>query len=224
MYSMEKGAAVLVVLSLLALGLTLEIPQVVKVFYVKPTVAPTTGCPSGDSPCHSLQYYANHSNFTNNSRFFFLEGEHHLDSVVTIINVANLSLVGLSSGVEILGKSDPSGFNVETFIEFNIENMAITSGSENAFLSLSNGTDICLKCMYFNMSGSSYGAMNVLGTFSIFAYSPQGDSIRVIYSHCDVPSYFNFSKSKLHEINIAIGIHCTGIQVLVEDSHCIMVR
>ena len=59
MYSMKKIAAVLLVLSLLALGLTLEIPQVVKVFYVKPTVAPTTECPSGDSPCHSLQYYAN---------------------------------------------------------------------------------------------------------------------------------------------------------------------
>ena len=59
-----------------------------KVFYVKPTV-PTTECPSGDSPCHSLQYYANHSSFTNNSRFLFLEGEYHLDSVVEIRNVAN---------------------------------------------------------------------------------------------------------------------------------------
>ena len=63
-----------------------------KVFYVKPTV-PTTECPSGDSPCHSLQYYANHSSFTNNSRFLFLEGEHYLDAVVEIRNVVNLSLV-----------------------------------------------------------------------------------------------------------------------------------
>ena len=138
--TMEKIASLLVILSLLAGGLSLEIPQVIKVFYVKPTVAPTTECPSGDSiPCHSLQYYANHSNFTNNSKFLFLEGEHHLDSVVTITNVANLSLVGLSSGVEIVCKSVPSGFHVETFTEFNIENMAITSctRSENAFLSLS---------------------------------------------------------------------------------------
>ena len=218
---MEKIAAVLVVLSLLALGLTLETPQVVKVFYVNPTVAPgTTECPSGDSPCHSLQYYANHSNFTNNSRFLFLEGEHHLDSVVTITNVANLSLVGLSSGVEILCKSVPSGFHVEIFIEFNIENMAITSctRSENASLSLLNGADIRLK--YLNMSGS-YVATNVLGTFSIFAstfFSPQGGRIQVDYSLCDGPSYFNFSKSKLHEIDIDIGMHCTGIHVLVEDS------
>ena len=209
---MEK---MLVFLSLLAHGLTLKVPRL---FYVKPTVAPTTECPSGDSPCHSLQYYANHSNFTNNSRFLFLEGEHHLDSVVTISNVTNLSLAGFSSGVEILCKSVPSGFHVETFIEFNIENMAITSctRSENAYLSLLNGSDVRLK--YFNMTGS-YVATNVLGTFSTFAstfFSPQGVRIRVDYSLCDKPSYFNFSKSKLHDINI--GMHCTGIQVLVEDS------
>ena len=217
---MKKIAAVLVVLSLLAHGLTLEIPQVVKVFYVKPTVPPTTDCPSGDSPCHSLQYYANHSSFTNNSRFLFLEGEHHLDSVVTISNVANLSLVGLSSGVEILCKSVPSGFYVKKFMEFNIEIMAITSctrSEKNAFLSLLNGSDVHLK--YFNMSGS-YMAKNVLGTFSIFASTFLFGSIRVDYSLCDGPSYFNFSKSKLHEIDINIGMYtyCTGIQVVVEDS------
>ena len=69
-----------------------------KVFYVKPTV-PTTECPSDDSPCRSLQYYANHSSFTN---FLFLEGEHYLDAVVEIIN---LSLVGASSKV-ILSQTD----------------------------------------------------------------------------------------------------------------------
>ena len=218
MYSMEKIAAVLVILSLLALGLTLETPQVVKVFYVKPTVPLTTECPSGDSPCHSLQYYANHSNFTNNSRFLFLEGEHHLDSVVTITNVANLSLVGLSSGVEILCKSVPSGFHVEKFMEFNIENMTITSctrSGRNAFLSLLNGSDIRLK--NFNMSGS-YVATNVLGTFSIFASTFSFGRILVDYSLCDGPSYFNFSKNKLHEIDINIEMHCPDIQVVVEDS------
>ena len=76
-------------------GLLLSTACAEKVFYVKPTV-PTTECPSGDSPCHSLQYYVNHTSFTNSSRFFFLEGEHHLDGKVIISNVANLSLVGSS--------------------------------------------------------------------------------------------------------------------------------
>ena len=69
-------------------------------------------------------------------------------------------------------------------------------------------------------------ATNVLGTFSIFAstfFSPPVGSIRVDYSLCDVPSYFNFSKSKLHEIDFDIGMHCPGIHVMVEDSTLYMV-
>ena len=90
--TMEKAGLFLAVLltTLLHQSVCRIFDSPLKVFYVKPTV-PRTECPSGDSPCHSLQYYANHSS---NSRFLFLEGEHHLDSVVTISNVANLSLVG----------------------------------------------------------------------------------------------------------------------------------
>ena len=99
---------------------------------------------------------------------------------MTISNMANLSLVGLSSGVEILCKSVPSGFHVEKFMEFNIENMAITSCTRSeiirAFLSLLNGSGVRLKYITINMTlGSSrspqydFLATNVLGTFSIFA-------------------------------------------------------
>ena len=194
----------LVVLSLLAHGLTLEIPQV-EVFYVKPTVPLTTECPSGDSPCHSLQCYANHahSNFTNNSRFLFLEGEH---SVVTISNVANLSLVGISSEVEILCKSIPSEFHVETFVRLNIEMMSITNctGSENISpLSLWSGLDMSLNDV--TISGNDtvrLAATNVVGIFSIFASTfispPQGSHhIIVDYFLCKRHSYLNFSKNKI---------------------------
>ena len=115
-------------------------------FYVKPIV-PTTECPSGDSPCHSLQYYANHSSFTNNSRFLFLEGDHQLDSVVTISNVANLSLVGAGSGVEILCMSLPSGFHIEEFIGVKVENMVIYycgAGPRNAAVELVNGSEVMI--------------------------------------------------------------------------------
>ena len=114
---------------------------------MKPTVT-TTECPSGDSPCYSLQYYANHSSFTTNSGFFFLEGEHHLDIVVTISNVANLSLVGASSGVEILCMGSlPSGFRFEEFIGVKIENVVISycrSGSRNAGIELVNGSGVII--------------------------------------------------------------------------------
>ena len=221
------SAALLGVFSLLAHGLTLEIPPV-KVFYVKATVSSTTECPSGDSPCHSLQYYANHSNFTNNSRFLFLEGEHHLDSVVTIRNVANLSLVGLSSEVEILCKSDPSGFHVETFVRLNIEMMAITNctGPENISLSLWNGLDMSLN----DVTISGYdtiglAATNVVEMFSIFAStfilpSQEGiaSNIMVNYSLCNRSSYLNFSKNKIQDTELHIGIYCSDVKVLIDDS------
>ena len=76
-------------------------------FYVKPTGS-RAECPS---PCRSLQDYANNSSFTTNkSKFIFLEGEHHLGTVVDIRNVANLSMVGVSPRVKILCVSLPSGF------------------------------------------------------------------------------------------------------------------
>ena len=216
------SAALLGVFSLLAHGLTQEIPPV-KVFYVKATVSSTTECPSGDSPCHSLQYYANHSNFTNNSRFLFLEGGHHLDSVVTISNVANLSLVGLSSGVEILCKSVPSGFHVKTFVRLNIEMMAITNciGSENISLSLWNGLDTSLNDV--TISGNDtigLAATNVVGMFSIFSSTFKGidSNIMVNYSLCNRPSYLNFSKNRIQDTELHIGIYCSDVKVLIDDS------
>ena len=147
---MEKLGLFLAVLLVILLhqGLCSISDSPLKVFYVKPTV-PRTECPSGDSPCHSLQYYANHSNFTSNSRFLFLEGEHHLDSVVTISNVANLSLVG-ASGVEIL--CSQIAFQFVNFSRLNIDNMAIANRSRynDVAIFLKNGSE-----MSFNQSGRS---------------------------------------------------------------------
>ena len=143
-----------------------------KVFYVKPTV-PTTECPSGGSPCHSLQYYANHSSFINNSRFLFLEGEHHFDSVVTVSNVANLSLIGASSGVEIFGMSLSSGFHIEEFVGVKIENMAISccAGPGNAAVELVKGSEVIID--HLTVSNSTGHACTgllvegVVGSFSV---------------------------------------------------------
>ena len=228
--AMEKTATVLVFLSLLALGLTLEIPQV---FHVKPTVAPMTECPYGDSPCHSLQYYANHSSFTNNSRFLFLEGEHHLDSVITISNVANLSLVGFSSGVEIVCKSPygPSGFHVGEFIGLNIEDMAMTDCSMSNLegsIFLFNGSDVILNHIMITSSENYYPwdglvAKNVLGAFSIFNstfFSSPTRLFLVSYYNCDRPSLFNFTESKIYAIyHYNIAISSSDVKIIIENSH-----
>ena len=111
-------------------------------FYVKPTGS-RAECPS---PCHSLQDYAKNSSFTtNNSKFIFLEGDHHLGTVVDIRNVANLSLVGNSSRVKIFCVSLPSGFHIEEFVGLNIENMTILNNyysETNSSMYLGTGSDV----------------------------------------------------------------------------------
>jgi hypothetical protein len=124
--SIKSRMLLLLLLEVTVLGSYAESVGAEKVFYVEPTGS-RTGCPS---PCHSLQYYANNSLtiFTNNSKFLFLEGEHHLYSVVNISNVANLSLVGASLGVKILCNGAPqSGFQVQEFFGLVIENLNISS-------------------------------------------------------------------------------------------------
>ena len=166
-------------------------------FYVKPTGS-RAECPS---PCHSLQDYANNSSFTaNNSKFIFLEGEHHLDTVVDIRNVSNLSLVGNSSRVKILCVSLPSGFHIEEFVGLNIENMTILNCREtnSSSIYLGTGSDVSFKCVTLTSNISSnlprdqwytiitLTTVNVVGTFvvsdsSFLAYSPD-DSENIDYN------------------------------------------
>ena len=188
-------------------GLLLSTACAEKVFYVKPTV-PTTECPSGDSPCHSLQYYANYSSFTNNSRFLFLEGEHHLDSVVTISNVANLSLVGAGSGVEILCMYLPSGFHIEEYIGVKVENMVISycgAGPRNAAVELVNGSEVMIDHLTLsNGSGddsTGLWAEEVVGSFSILNSIFIVRTLSIKYSFCKLPTILNLTNNTLITLN-----------------------
>ena len=187
-------------------GLLLSTACAEKVFYVKSTV-PTTECPSDDSPCHSLQYNADHSSFTNNSRFLFLEGEHHLDSVVTVSNVANLSLVGAGSGVEILCMSLPSGFHFEEFIGVKIENMVISycrAWPRNASVELVKGSEVTIdhvtisNCSGYDCTG--LWAERVAGSFSILNsifMEINGVTLYMDYSFCKLPTVLNLINNTL---------------------------
>ena len=171
-----------------------------KEFYVKPTGS-RAEC---FSPCHSLQDYANNSSFTtNNSKFIFLEGEHHLDTVVDIRNVANLSLVGDTSRVKIICGSLPSGFHIEEFVGLNIENMTILNCRETncSSIYLETGSDVSFKCVNLSSNLSSdlwYKALmlttvNVVGTFvlsdsSFPACSSDGSEYVGLYMIRNAPS------------------------------------
>ena len=212
-------------------GLLLSTACAEKVFYVKPTV-PTTECPSGDSPCHSLQYYANHSSFTNNSKFLFLEGEHHLDSVVTISNVANLSLVGAGSGAGILCMSLPSGFHIEEFIGVKVENMVIyycSAGPRNAAVELVNGSEVTIDHVTIsNCSGddcTGLWAEEVVGSFSILNSiftEINGVNFRIYFSFCKFPTILNLTNNTLITLNgyyreADLYLGCSNIYTVITD-------
>jgi predicted outer membrane repeat protein len=207
--------------------------QGVCLFYVKSTGS-AADCPSGDSPCHSLQYYANHSSFTNNSRFFFLEGEHHLDSVVEVRNVANLSLVGANSGVKILCQSLPSGFHIEEFVKLHIENVTVSNCKEfyNASLHLETGSEVSLyqvaisSTLHRDVMGLV--AINVVGTFSISDSSFLAIGGLVIqYKICNRPSHFEFTGNEVRENRgLKLAIDCWHVKIHIDrclfkadDSH-----
>ena len=199
------------------------------VFYVKPTV-PTTECPSGDSPCHSLQYYANHSSFTNNSRFLFLEGEHHLDSVVTVSNVANLSLVGASSGVEILCMSLPSGFHIEEFIGVKIENMVISyccAGPRNVTVELVNGSEVMIDHLSVSSGSGAHCTVlwveDVVGSLSIINLIVYRGNLFVNYSHCKIPTLVNFTNNTVKgtlfsDCDLGFVVGCSNVQIVITDT------
>ena len=206
-------------------GLLLSTACAEKVFYVKPTV-PTTECPSGDSPCHSLQYYANHSSFTNNSRFLFLEGEHHLDSVVTISNVANLSLVGAGSGVEILCMSLPSGFHIEEFIGVKVENMVISycgAGPRNAAVELVNGSEVMIDHLTLsNGSGNDSTGLwagDVVGSFSILNSIFMGYTLHTNYSFCKLPTILNVTNNTINtsHTDTVLDLSCSNMHTMITD-------
>ena len=76
------------------------------------------------APCHTLQYYADNSNFTSNTVFHFLEGDHNLSTVIKVTNVANLSLVGVSLIKVLCGGQPYAGFDVRNFTDFRVENIS----------------------------------------------------------------------------------------------------
>ena len=155
-------------------------------FYVKPTGS-RAGCPY---PCHSLKYYADNSNFTtNNSKFIFLEGEHHLDTVVDIRNVSNLSLVGNSSRVKICCESRmSSGFHIEGFVGLNITNMSIVNCKENngSAVHLETGSEVSLNRINISSaevdSGIGLAAVSVAGTFTLIDCTFESNSDSAIFA------------------------------------------
>lgn len=198
-----------------------DIPDgALKVFYVQPT-GPSPECPS---PCHSLEYYVNHSNFTNSSKFLFLEGEHHLKSLAVIRNVDNLSLVGV--GLVVVLVSCSAGFHIANLSMGNmmiISKKLSCSTPGGVSLNLLNGSDVKLSHMMINTTSdyqSGLSARDVVGSFSISdSIFCKGGEFAVEYRLCNnKSSLFEFRRSLLQHVNLDVAVFCLNVEVTITNS------
>ena len=148
-------------------------------------------------------------------------GQHHLETVITIRNVVNLTLVGANSGVKILCHSPQSGLTVERFHFLAIENMTFSecSHEDNHYYNnisavvLNAGSEISLNHVTISKSSSDskftgLSVSNVIGSFSIRSsafYAPMGSGIIVLYPLSNRSSHFEFIDNKVsthHSIHV----------------------
>ena len=226
------------VLLLALLLVTSSSIRAVQVFYVGSTTE-CSSASSDNSPCHSLQYYANNSNFTSNSIFHFLQGQHHLETVITIRNVVNLTLVGASSGVKILCHSPQSGLTVEEFRYLSAEYLTFSECSHKPDVSavvLDTGSELSLNHVTISKSSSDseytgLSVNNVTGSFSIRSsvfYTPIGNGIRVLYPLSNRHSYFEFSGNEVSSCNgdsaygLYLGVDTLNVQMVLTGSKFIV--
>ena len=189
-------------------------------------------------PCHTLQYYADHSNFTSNAVFYFLEGDHWLQGIVQISGAENLSLVGTGSHQDsnkILCKSATSGFLIEEYSDLVLRNLEILHcGSKSQIYSgafvLSNGTGLTVESVTVSES-SGYG-MVVYSTqghssinSSLFSNNRastehRGGNAMFFYSECLGPNYLSVHDSRFldgYELQTGNTFDTTGgLSVIVD--------
>ena len=200
-------------------------------------------CPVSNAPCHTLQYYAANSNFTSNAVFYFLEGEHALDTVVEVTNVANLSLASMhQDSSQVVCGSASAGFFVENFVDLSVENLSfLNCGADHleyrgAFILASGSGLIFNHVTTFNTSGYDIAALSVEADSSItnciFSAENQGsfnDSVNVLilYSNCLGPSQLSIDSCKFlngqggleEDIGtLTVQVNCTGVNVDITNS------
>ena len=151
---------------------------------------------------------------------------------MTISNVANLSLVGAGSGVEILCMSLPSGFHIEEFIGVKVENMVISycsAGPRNASVELVNGSEVTIDHVTIsNCSGddcTGLWAEEVVGSFSILNsifMEINGVTLHINYSFCKLPTILNLTNNTLitaldgcQHVNLSLG--CSNVYAVITD-------
>ena len=125
---------------------------------------------------------------------------------MTVSNVANLPLVGTSSGVDILCVSLSFGFHIEEFTGVKVENMMISycsAGLRYAAVVLVNGSEVTIDHVTIP-SISEYEwigvvAEDVVGSLSIINSIIYSGTHFVNHPHCKMPTLITFVNNTLKD-------------------------
>ena len=216
-------------------------------------VVPDVGKDCDDCPlpldnalCNTVQYFAATLLFTSNATFHFLEGEHVLDLIVAVTDVANISLIGVGphqNSSKVLCGSTSAGFFIQNFDNFSVINLSfhncgVDLPGYDGTLVLLNGSGLNIDHVtIFNSSGyglSAYDSRNHTSiSNSIFtdnqAYgSPNGGNVFIAYLSCNGLSKLSINQCEFlkghagYESRLAAGlsvlINCTDVQVVIMNS------
>ena len=171
-----------------------------------------------NAPCNTLQYYANNSNFTSNSIFHFLEGQHTLSTVVEVMNVANLTLVGVGPHQN-LNKVQGSGFSVSNFDNLRVENISI----QGTFF-LKNGSGLSIDHVtFFSITATSLRNHSSISN-SRFLNFKTSYFIKIDYppGNCLGPSHISINNCEILSTQsvgwgVLLPMGCPNVHVIIAN-------
>ena len=110
---------------------TLSYCSAESLYCITPNATSCSSCPCNSIHCGTLSEYAQEAEiyFTSNTTVVFLQGDHVLDTNITVANVTRLTMHGdsFSGNVATVLRNGSVGFSFTNMVEFNIFSLAFTS-------------------------------------------------------------------------------------------------
>ena len=126
------------------------------VYCVAPTAASCLFCPHNSTHCATLSEYAQEAEwyFTSNTTVLFLQGNHTLDTNITVANVTNLTMRGKSSSGNraTVVCSGLVGLNFTSMMDFKAHSLTFTSCSRRYIFKLSPNLQVIVYLVLYLQS------------------------------------------------------------------------
>ena len=126
------------------------------VYCVAPTAASCLFCPHNSTHCATLSEYAQEAEwyFTSNTTVLFLQGNHTLDTNITVANVTNLTMRGKSSSGNraTVVCSGLVGLNFTSMMDFKAHSLTFTSCSRRYIFKLSPNLQVIVHLVLYLQS------------------------------------------------------------------------